>query len=66
MEARLLKYMAEQIEAEIINIIKTEALPVAEQMLRVSETNESRTFFLKMIGDYKRYLIEVHNGQERA
>ena len=66
MEARLLKYMAEQIEAEIINIIKTEALPVAEQMLRVSETSESRTFFLKMIGDYKRYLIEVHNGQERA
>jgi broad-specificity NMP kinase len=62
MEARLLKFMAEQIEAEIINIIKMEALPVAEQMLRVAETTESRTFFLKMIGDYKRYLIEVHNG----
>jgi hypothetical protein len=62
MEARLLKYMAEQIEAEIINLVKTEALPVAEQMLRVAETNESRTFFLKMVGDYKRYLIEVNTG----
>ena len=65
MEARLLKFMAETIEAEIINIIKTEALPVAEQMLRVSESFESRTFFLKMVGDYKRYLIEVYHGPDR-
>lgn len=65
MEARLLKYMAETIEAEIINIIKTEALPVAEQMLRVSDSFESRTFFLKMIGDYKRYLIEVYRGDDK-
>lgn len=65
MEARLLKYMAETIEAEIINMIKTEALPVAEQMLRVSDSDESRTFFLKMVGDYKRYLIEVTHGPDR-
>ena len=65
MEARLLKFMAETIEAEIINIIKTEALPVAEQMLRVSDTDESRTFFLKMVGDYKRYFIEVYHGPDR-
>ena len=65
MEARLLKYMAEGIEAEIINIIKMEALPVAEQMLRISESFESRTFFLKMVGDYKRYLIEVYHGNDR-
>jgi broad-specificity NMP kinase len=65
MEARLLKNMAQEIEAEIINIIKMEALPVAEQMLRVAETNESKTFFLKMVSDYKRYLIEIYQGDER-
>jgi 14-3-3 protein epsilon len=37
---------------------------MAEQMLRISESFESRTFFLKMIGDYKRYLIEVTRDKE--
>lgn len=36
MEARLLKYETEIIEAEILNIINTEALPVIELMLRIS------------------------------
>ena len=29
------------------------------------ESFESRTFFLKMVGDYKRYLIEVYHGDDR-
>ncbi len=61
----MLKIMAQEIEAEIINIIKMEALPVAEQMLRVAESHESKTFFLKMVSDYKRYLIEIYQGDER-
>ena len=65
MESRLIKYTAQNIEGEIVEIIHGTALPVVDQMLRISDDYESRAFFLKLYGDLKRYLCEIAREDEK-
>ena len=59
MEARLIKYEAEIIEGEILNLIKFEAFPLLERLLEDAVEYEAKAFYLKMKGDYLRYLVEL-------
>lgn len=65
MESRLIKFTAQNIEGEIVEIIQGTALPVVDQMLRISDDYESRAFFLKLYGDLKRYLCEIAREDEK-
>ena len=37
-----------------------------DHLIKNAETNEGKVFYLKMKGDYHRYLAEVTGGTERA
>ncbi|KAL4218025.1 14-3-3 class protein [Mactra antiquata] len=62
------KTYREKIEAElkeicqdVLNLLETHLIPKTKD----AETQESRVFYLKMKGDYYRYLAEVSTGEDR-
>eukprot|EP00347_Sterkiella_histriomuscorum_P011973 403370387 len=55
---RLLKMQREKIEDEI-HVISQKAISIATQVLPLASSFEGRTFYLKFIADYKRYLADA-------
>ncbi|XP_049628363.1 14-3-3 protein theta-like [Suncus etruscus] len=62
---QLIKDYREKVESELRSICTT-VLELLNKYLRANATNpESKVFYLKMKGDYFRYLAEVASGDDR-
>ena len=51
-----------KIEDELFNQCQTIVALVRDKCLKVAQDSESKAFFLKMIGDYYRYVAESASG----
>jgi len=56
----------ESIEKELTSICEDVLSLITDSLLPNSTSNESKVFYLKMKGDYYRYLSEVGKGSERT
>jgi hypothetical protein len=67
MESVLIRFEKDTVEGEIIGLIKADALPLLERLLKISTEHEPRALYLKLKGDLKRYLAEMmhHSAKER-
>jgi len=64
-QAQTLQYR-ESIEKELTSICEDVLSLITDSLLPNSTSNESKVFYLKMKGDYYRYLSEVGKGSERT
>jgi len=64
-QAQTLQYR-ESIEKELTSICEDVLSLITDCLLPNSSSNESKVFYLKMKGDYYRYLSEVGKGSERS
>uniref|UniRef100_A0A7S3XDS0 14-3-3 domain-containing protein n=1 Tax=Picocystis salinarum TaxID=88271 RepID=A0A7S3XDS0_9CHLO len=56
---------AQQVEGELADICKSILALLDQNLIPTSTTGESKVFYLKMKGDYHRYLAEFLTGGER-
>lgn len=54
-----------QVEKELQDICNSILQLLDEHLIHTASTGESRVFYLKMKGDYHRYLAEFKTGAER-
>lgn len=61
----LIEQYRQKVESELTNICKDILAILDEHLIPASSTSESKVFYLKMKGDYFRYLAEFKSADER-
>ncbi|OCT81218.1 14-3-3 protein theta [Xenopus laevis] len=63
---KIAKEYKEKVESELQSICETVLNLLDKHLISSSTSTESKVFYLKMKGDYYRYLAEVASGENRA
>lgn len=66
MQAKMCQEYREKVETELRDICKAVLLLLDDYLIPKSSQSESKVFYLKMKGDYYRYLAEVAQGDSRS